>query len=572
MLQQHNRLKNFAVEFVQKVKTCAQYSSAVHQNRAWQNLNVLTINAKKRQKRIKESIKFMKQRWSNETINQLMLEVRDHHVTNEVVKFVKKYFIDFEKIMKRLQLTIFKYRKKMNRDIRATAIYILNDFNRVHSKTYSDLFALIRKNFRAADLIIKDMKLIKNLQVNTFFDDDFVKGFSITASRVNIIEIDTSTSLARVVVFKFLISKIVFIISRKALQVERINQSNKSSVISSAINSVSFQVRFFNFDKKVLVFFINQDIRLAKHEFSSVISENVLNEIFQKDISERILKRILLSNTVRLSEIVRSETNKRLLNAFNNAAAFIFDINDYTASICVCVEVFSILRYKITNIRSTLNELMLIITELKNVHERNKGRVCLKHWRKMIFLTNAILRSLLLFSFSKIIVSQEIWISFAMIQKNNRFFHEKIIKNYINMIIERLVNAFNKFVKKIKWIDMTVFDINVYWNVTSNISVASSSTFKSFMLISDFATFRSSEKLDVDTRMRSQSAERFKRIVQQIFKKLNLKRSRIKSSSNQLMKNWKKKTMILMISKTRLSVRDDYSSWLHDIVTVVYNN
>ena len=119
---------------------------------------------------------------------------------------------------------------------------------------------------------------------------------------------------------------------------------------------------------------------------------------------------------------------------------------------------------------------------------------------------------------------------------------------------------------------MTVFDINVYWNVTSNTSVASSSTFKSFMLISDFATFRSSEKLDVDTRMRSQSAERFKRIVQQIFKKLNLKRSRIKSSSNQLMKNWKKKTMILMISKTRLSVRDDYSSWLHDIVAIVYND
>ena len=30
------------------------------------------------------------------------------------------------------------------------------------------------------------------------------------------------------------------------------------------------------------------------------------------------------------------------------------------------------------------------------------------------------------------------------------------------MIIERLVNAFNKFMKKIKQIDMTVFDINVY--------------------------------------------------------------------------------------------------------------
>ena len=108
------------------------------------------------------------------------------------------------------------------------------------------------------------------------------------------------------------------------------------------------------------------------------------------------------------------------------------------------------------------------------------------------------------------------------------------------MIIERLVNAFDEFVNKIKQIDMTVFDINVYWNVTSNTSVASSSTFKSFMLISGFATFRSFEKLDVDIRMRSQSVERFKWIAQQTLEKLNLERSRVKSSSDQLMKNWKK--------------------------------
>ena len=262
------------------------------------------------------------------------------------------------------------------------------------------------------------------------------------------------------------------------------------------------------------------------------------------------MKRILLSNTIKLSEIVRFKANERFLNAFNNAvafkrflnafnntAAFILDIDDYTASVCVCVEVFNILRYRVNNIRSTLNELMLIIIELRNVHEEDKNRICLKHWRKMIFLTNAILKSLSLFSFSKIIVNQEIWTFSAMIRKNNKFFHEKIIKNYISIIIERLVNAFNEFVKRIKQIDITVFDINVYWNVTSNTSVASSSTFKSFMLISDFATFRLFKKLDVDIRMRSQNVERLKRIAQQTLKKLNFKKSRIESSSDQLMKN-----------------------------------
>ena len=128
-------------------------------------------------------------------------------------------------------------------------------------------------------------------------------------------------------------------------------------------------------------------------------------------------------------------------------------------------------------------------------------------------MTSPILKSLLLFSFNKIIMNQEIWTFFAMIRENNRFFYEKIIKNYINMIIEKLVNAFDKFVKKVKQTDMMIFDINIYWNVTSNTSVALNSTFKLFILISNFAIFRSFEKLDVDIRMRSQSVERFKRIV-----------------------------------------------------------
>ena len=82
---------------------------------------------------------------------------------------------------------------------------------------------------------------------------------------------------------------------------------------------------------------------------------------------------------MKLSEIVRSETNERFLNVFNNAIAFILNIDDYTVSIYVCVEVFSILHYKINNLRPTLNKLILIITELKNVHEENEDRVCLKH-------------------------------------------------------------------------------------------------------------------------------------------------------------------------------------------------
>ena len=111
----------------------------------------------------------------------------------------------------------------MNRNIRATVVYILNDFKRAHSKIYSDFSASIRKDFRAADLMIRNIKLIKNFQANALFDDDFVENFSVIASRANIIKIDTSTPSTRAIVFKFSISKIVSVTSRKTLQIEKID-------------------------------------------------------------------------------------------------------------------------------------------------------------------------------------------------------------------------------------------------------------------------------------------------------------------------------------------------------------
>ena len=156
-------------------------------------------------------------------MNQLMLEIKDHYVANEIVKLIKKYSINFEKIMKKLQLIIFKCRKKMNWNIRATAIYILNDFKRAHSKIYFNFFASTRKNLRVTDLMIRDIRLIKNFQINVFFDDNFVESFSITASRADIIKINIFISSIRAVVFKFLISKIVSVISRKTSQAKRIN-------------------------------------------------------------------------------------------------------------------------------------------------------------------------------------------------------------------------------------------------------------------------------------------------------------------------------------------------------------
>ena len=70
-----------------------------------------------------------------------MFEVKNHHIANEIVKLIKNHFINLEKIIKRPQLTVVKYKKKMNQNIRTIAVYILNNFKRFHSKIYFDFFA-----------------------------------------------------------------------------------------------------------------------------------------------------------------------------------------------------------------------------------------------------------------------------------------------------------------------------------------------------------------------------------------------------------------------------------------------
>ena len=86
------------------------------------------------------------------------------------------------------------------------------------------------------------MKLIKKIQANVSFDDGFVKSSSIIVNKIDVTKTDTSTFSTKAIVFKFSISKIAFIISRKTSQVEKINKINKSNIVSSAASLISFQI------------------------------------------------------------------------------------------------------------------------------------------------------------------------------------------------------------------------------------------------------------------------------------------------------------------------------------------
>ena len=50
-------------------------------------------------------------------MNGLMLKIRNHYIANKIIELTKEYFTNFEKIMKRLKLTILTFKRKRNCDI-----------------------------------------------------------------------------------------------------------------------------------------------------------------------------------------------------------------------------------------------------------------------------------------------------------------------------------------------------------------------------------------------------------------------------------------------------------------------
>ena len=60
-----------------------------------------------------------------------------------------------------------------------TTKYIINDYKRAFSDVLINLSISISNDFRAIDLMMNNLRLIKNFQTDVSFDDDFVKNLSI---------------------------------------------------------------------------------------------------------------------------------------------------------------------------------------------------------------------------------------------------------------------------------------------------------------------------------------------------------------------------------------------------------
>ena len=100
------------------------------------------------------SLRSMKRRWSKYQENQLMGDVRDHRLRDEVFKLTKKYPANFDKTIQRLQITVVQRREKTDREIRATSVYILDDFKRACSDELVCLPASSRRELHGVGLVV----------------------------------------------------------------------------------------------------------------------------------------------------------------------------------------------------------------------------------------------------------------------------------------------------------------------------------------------------------------------------------------------------------------------------------
>ena len=113
---------------------------------------------------------------------------------------------------------------------------------------------------------------------------------------------------------------------------------------------------------------ITDSEKLRFKKISSFVFEKTLFNNTILNMSEEALKKILLSDILKLFIATEINVDEEILRAFNTIVNFISDNKDYVVAICVCVKIKSVLQYKISNTHSRLNKLMTIIAKLKSIH------------------------------------------------------------------------------------------------------------------------------------------------------------------------------------------------------------
>ena len=65
-----------------------------------------------------------------------MTSIKSRYIKEETIKLIKKYFNEYEKVVKLMQQTVLQKRKQIYRKVKTIANYILIDFKNIFSKNY----------------------------------------------------------------------------------------------------------------------------------------------------------------------------------------------------------------------------------------------------------------------------------------------------------------------------------------------------------------------------------------------------------------------------------------------------
>ena len=98
------------------------------------------------------------------------------------------------------------------------------------------------------------------------------------------------------------------------------------------------------------------------------------------NVNEKVLKKIMLSNNLKLFTVFKLNVDEEILQTFNAIVNFVFNKKDYAVAVCNCVKMKNVLQYKISNTQFKSNELMTIMTKFKRIHKgKNNEIVYLTH-------------------------------------------------------------------------------------------------------------------------------------------------------------------------------------------------
>ena len=69
-------------------------------------------------------------------MNALMTSIKSRYIEEETIKLTKKYFNEYKKTIKLMQLIVLQKRKQIHREIKKIANYIFINFKNVFNKNY----------------------------------------------------------------------------------------------------------------------------------------------------------------------------------------------------------------------------------------------------------------------------------------------------------------------------------------------------------------------------------------------------------------------------------------------------